>query len=128
MQTSVQVREAIVRAFHEQGLTYEQIAELLDVGRATVSRVLRAYRENGKVEPRPRGGGNFSKIRGRIADRLRAIACLHPDLTVEEMTFELCRQTNVTVSRSAVDRALRRMGYTRKKRLSLPSSATRPRT
>lgn len=128
MQTSVQVRESIVRAFHEHGLSYEEIAELLGVGRATVSRVLRRYRESGSVERRPRGGGNFTKVRGPVADRLRAIAALQPDATIEEMTRELCHQTGIEVSRSAVDRALRRMGYTRKKRPSSPSSATRRKT
>jgi predicted transcriptional regulator len=40
-----QVREAIVRAFHDRKLSYGEIAELLAVGEATVSRVLRRHRE-----------------------------------------------------------------------------------
>ncbi len=57
-------REAIVHAYHQRGLSYSQIAALLRVGQATVNRVLRLHRETGAVEPRPKGGGNPSPIRG----------------------------------------------------------------
>ena len=123
-----QIREAIIRAFHERGMTYEQVAELLGVGRATVSRVLRRHRESGTVEPRPRGGGNVSPIRGKAADRLRALLASRPDLTAAEMAQELERAVGVTTSRSSVQRALVRLGYTRKKSPSSPSSGTRRRT
>ncbi|MFP2963602.1 helix-turn-helix domain-containing protein [Myxococcus sp. 1LA] len=55
--TPENLRRAIVRAFHEEGMTYGQIAHLLGIGTATVNRVLRRYRETGDVLPRPRGGG-----------------------------------------------------------------------
>jgi transposase len=109
-------------------LTYEVIAELLGVGRATVSRVLRRHREAGTVQPRPRGGGNRSPIRGKAAEKLSALLANRPDLTVAEMAAELTRLTKIQTSRSSVHRALTRLGYTRKKRASLPSNATRPRT
>lgn len=70
MPTPTKLREAVIRAFHDQGLTYEQIAELLGIGRATVNRVLRRYREAGTVEPKPRGGGNRSRIHGPAALKL----------------------------------------------------------
>ena len=53
----VQVREAIVRAVDEQGLTYQATADLLGVGYATVNRVLSRYRRTKSVEPMPKGGG-----------------------------------------------------------------------
>ncbi|MFP2903724.1 helix-turn-helix domain-containing protein [Pyxidicoccus sp. 3LFB2] len=48
----------------ESGKTYEELAEQLRVGRATVNRVLRLKRETGDVQPRPRGGG----MPRRVAD------------------------------------------------------------
>jgi transposase len=69
---SRQVREAIVRAFHDRKLSYAEIAKLLAVGEATVSRVLRRHRETGAVAPLPRGGGNFSPLCGEVLDTLRA--------------------------------------------------------
>ena len=128
MTTPTQLRESIIRAFHERGLSYEEIAALLGVGRATVSRVLRRHRETGTVAARPRGGGNASPIRGKVAERLVALITRKPDLSVAELVGELQRRTSIRTSRSSVLRALHRLGYTRKKSGSWQSNATRQRT
>lgn len=128
MTTPTQLRESIIRAFHERRLSYEEIAALLGIGRATVSRVLRRHRETGTVAPRPRGGGNASPIRGRVAARLVALVSRKPDLSVAELVRELQRRTGIRTSRSSVLRALHRLGYTRKKSGSWQSNATRQRT
>ena len=120
-------RATIVRAHKDLGLSYEEIAKLVGRGRATVSRVLRLERETGDVKPRPRGGGNFSPIVGRVAEVLIAIVTTMPDATVEELAAALSKEADVETSRSAVTRALQRLGITRKKRSSSPSSATRRR-
>ena len=122
------IREAIVRAFHEEDLTYEEIAELLAIGRATVNRVLRLHRETGGVEPRPRGGGNFSPLRGEALEELRALVKERPDATIGEITESLIERAVVQTSTSSVQRALRRLDYSRKKSRSSLSSATRPST
>jgi transposase len=126
--TPTQLRESIIRAFHERRLSYEEIAALLGIGRATVSRVLRRHRETGTVAPRPRGGGNASPIRGKVAEQLIALVTRKPDLSVAELVGELQRRTRVRTSRSSVLRALHRLGYTRKKNGSWQSNATRQRT
>lgn len=119
------IREAIVRAFHEEHLTYEEIAELLAIGRATVNRVLRLHRETGSVAPRPRGGGNFSPLRGEALEELRAVVRERPDATIGEITESLIERAVVQTSTSSVQRALRRLDYSRKKSRSSLSSATR---
>lgn len=123
------LRDAVVRA-HEQGLTYEETAELLSIGYATVNRTLRLHRETGSVAPRPRGGGNVSPITGseEVANLLRALVIAMPDATASELAAALARGAGVTTSTSSVQRALRRLGFTRKKRASLRRSATRPST
>ncbi len=122
--TDIRLREAIVRAWHEKGLTYAAIASLLGVGEATVSRVLRRYRETASVEPRAHGGGNRSPIRGEVAVALERLVAELPDATVDELTQALMARAPVTTSRSAVMRALQRFGYSRKKRPSSRSSET----
>jgi transposase len=122
----VQVREAIVRAVEEQKLTYEATAELLGVGYATVNRVLSRYRRTKSVALLPRGGGWVSPIRGRIAELLDKIVSAMSDATVEELTAALQKKARIRTSRSAVQRALHRLGYTRKKSPSWQRSATRP--
>jgi transposase len=126
--TPEQLRRAIVRAVRQRGLTYKQAAELLGVGEATVSRVLRLHRETGTVKPRPKGGGNYSAIRGKVAQLLRSIVTSMPDATVAELTTALVGRGGIETSRSAVQRALRRLGYSRKKSPSSLWSATRPST
>jgi transposase len=88
---------------------------------ATVNRVLRLHRETGSVAPRPRGGGNFSPLRGEVL----ALVKERPDATATELTDALIDRALVQTSPSSVKRALRRLNYSRKKRRSSPSSATR---
>src|SRR5512132_454793 len=118
--TPPQVRLAIVKLFHEEGRSYADIARLLSIGEATVSRVLRQHRETGGVEPRAPGGGNFSPITGGVARALRALVEKLPDATVKEFASALRAQKTVKTSRSSVQRALKRMGYSRKKSASSP--------
>lgn len=121
---SVPIRKAIVRLFHADHRSYDEIAELLDVGEATVSRVLRLHRETGSIEPAAHGGGNFSPIAGKVVGLLRAIVERLPDATITELTTALIKSSGTSTSRSAVVRALQRIGYSRKKSRSSPRSGT----
>ena len=119
------LREAILRA-RADGFSYDEIASMLGVGYATVNRILRLHRETNAVEPRPRGGGNVSPIHGKIEALLRSIVEEMPDATVAELTATLMAKSKTTTSRSGVQRALARLGFSRKKSRSLPWSATHP--
>jgi transposase len=111
-----------------EGRTYEETARLLGIGRATVSRLLRLHRETQSLEPRPRGGGNFSPIRGALAEMLVAIVEQMPDATVAELAAAFEARSGTSTSRSGVQRALARLGFSRKKSASPPLSVTRPNT
>jgi transposase len=128
MTIPVQVRKAIVRAVEDKGLTYQEAADLLGVGRATVSRVLSRHRKTGRVEPLPKGGGWASPIEGRIAELLKRIVAEMSDATVAELTEALIDRGQINTSRSSVNRALHRLGYSRKKSPSWRWSATPQRT
>ena len=103
-------------------MTYQATADLLDVGYATVNRVLSRYRRTKQVDPLPKGGGRKSPIHGRIADLLTQIVTTMSDATVEELTAALQKRA----SRSAVQRALHRLGFSRKKSRLWRRSATMP--
>lgn len=107
-------------------MTYQATADLLDVGYATVNRVLSRYRKTKQVDPLPRGGGRTSPIHGRIADLLVQIVTTLSDATVEELTAALQKRAKISTSRSAVQRALHRLGFSRKKSRSWRRSATMP--
>lgn len=122
--TDARLRKAIVRAWHEEGLTYAQIAKRFEVGEATVNRILRLHRETGSVAPRPRGGGNRSPLHDEMAALLKRIVEELPDATIQELTDALLKRADIETSRSSVQRAMQRLGFSRKKRPSPRSSAT----
>jgi len=123
--TPIEIRKAIVRLRESERRTYDDIAAVLGIGVATVNRVLRRRRETGDVEALPRGGGNFSPIRDRIAKLLASIIREMPDATVAELTAALERRVPISTSRSSVQRALTRLGYSKKRPRSPRPSATR---
>ena len=122
------IRRTIVRAFHEEGFTYEEIASFLDIGVASVSRILRLHRETGSVDPRPRGPGRSSPISGRVAEQLRRLVLQRPDATTSELHAALVERPGVKTSLAAVKRAMHRLGFSRKKRNSSRPNARRLRT
>ena len=126
MITPLKLRAAVLRA-RAEGRTYEEIAALLGIGRATVNRILRLQRETNSLEPRPRGGGNLSPIHDHVADLLARIVAETPDATVAELSEMLMRRSGISTSRSGVTRALARLGFSRKKSPSSRRSATRRR-
>jgi transposase len=123
----IQVRRAVL-GLKADGKTYEEIAALLGIGRASVSGVLRLERETGTLERRERGGGVESPIHGRIARLLCLIVSEANDVTVKELTKELVKRAKLKTSRSAVVRAMVRLGFTRKKSRWWPPSETPPST
>ena len=124
MITPLKLREAVLR-LRAEGHSYEETAKLLGIGRATVNRILRLHRETKSLEPRPRGGGNVSPIHGALAEMLTAIVDEMPDATVAELAAVLMKRSRASTSRSGVQRALARLGFSRKKSHSSPPSGTR---
>lgn len=115
--TPPQLRAVIVR-LRAEGRTYQQIADLVGLGVATVNRILRLHRETGGTEPKQPGGGNFSPIRGKVEAKLRALVEAMPDSTIKELSAALEKAERIATSESSVQRALSRMSYSRKKRSS----------
>ena len=99
------------------GRSYEDIARLAGVGTSTVSRIVRHYEKTGSLEPLEAGGGNVSPLR-KVESRLKALVYAMPDATVAEIAAAIERAEKLATSRSSVQRALTRLGYSRKKRPS----------
>lgn len=122
-----QVRLAVL-GLREEGRGYEEIATLLQISTASVNRILRRQRETGTVARLPRGGGAESPIQGRIAELLCRIVSEVNDATLDELTDALVRRARIKTSRSAVVRAMARLGFTRKKSRWWRSRETPPNT
>ena len=121
---SPDLRNRIVRAHQKEKAGVRELAERFQVGTATVKRLLRRFRETGSVEPLPHRGGQRPKIPAEKLAVVRKLVEANPDWSVDELADAYNRQQGTTLSRSTMDRALRRLGFTRKKSPWSPRNAT----
>ena len=105
---SVDLRERAVAAYKRGGRTLEEVAAEFSVCAKTLAHWLKLEAETGSLEPRPRGGGNFSPIQGEVLETLKEQVRIQPDATLEEHLETLVARAHVHTSRSAVMRALQR--------------------
>jgi transposase len=119
---SLDLRRRIVAAYAaKRSGTYEETAELFDVGEATVSRLLRSQRETGDVVPKKKGGNNPRVVDLEWARRhLEA----HPDARLVDRVEAWEKQSGRRVSITAMWKAVLACGWTHKKRRSTRASST----
>lgn len=109
-------RWKLVRAVRDEGMSYDDTAARFAVGRASVSRVLRRFRETGGVEPRPMGGRRNGITDGPGLAMVKRLVEEKPDRTGEELVELFEAQTGRSTSRSAISRAIKKLGFVRKKK------------
>jgi len=119
---SMDLRARVAAACDAGTATRAEVAERFAVSESWVRRLLQRRRETGSLAPKPHGGGQAPAFDAAASERLRRAVARTPDATLRE----LARFSDVACSTSAVDRALRRLGITRKKRRSGPRSKTGP--
>ncbi len=106
-----------VLAAYDRGMKTKQIADLFQVSPAWARRVKQRRRETGETTPRPMGGATVVKIdAGRLAELVRQ----RPDATLKELRVML----GVDCVESAICMALKRLGWSFKKRRSALQSKT----
>lgn len=111
-----ELRDRVLAAY-DRGMKTGAIATLFQVSPAWARRIKQRRRETGQTTARPMGGVTVVKI---DMHRLRELLEQQPDAT----TVELHRRLNVACSVSAVGMALRRLGWSFKKRRFMPPSRT----
>ena len=78
---SFDLRERILKAVQGGGVTWQEVADRFEVGRASVSRLMRQVRQTGEIKPKPATGGRDSKIDDAGLLVLREILEAKADLT-----------------------------------------------
>ena len=108
-----ELRIRIVTAYRS-GLsgTYAQTAKLFGVGEATVSRLLRRYRETGNVEPKLVGGNHPRHV---DLQWLRSHAERYPDARLRDRAEAWQEHSGSAVSTGTMSRAMHAIGWTHKK-------------
>ena len=122
---STDLKERLVRAVAE-GQPMREAARRFGVAVTTVKRAVVQQRETGSLERKPIPGGprRIGKEREAI---LQARLAAAPDATLEEHCAWWAEQQGQLLSEATMWRAMRRLGWTHKKRHWQPVSATRRR-
>ena len=122
---SQDLREHVLQAV-EKGYAREEILKLFGVSRSTIKRYIKQRRETGTVERRPipgRPSRKFAPLQAGLTAQLQA----HPDVTLERHCQLWEQEHGQRVSTTTMGRAIRHMGWTRKKRRWVkPSAMKRP--
>ncbi|MCP4548080.1 MAG: transposase [bacterium] len=106
-------------AAHDRGMKTKQIATLFCVSSAWVRRVKQRRRETGETAPRKMGSPGVRKI---DRDRLIELVRFDPDATLAELRDRL----GITCSCWGVGKVLKQLGYSFKKRPSMPRNRIDP--
>ena len=120
---SVDLRERIVGAL-AAGSTQAAVARTFGVGRATVQRYFYQHCTTGTLTPQPIPGPSV-RIGPTLEPLLRVQLAAAPDATLAEHCAQWERDHGVRLSVATMHRAIERLGWTRKKRVSGRPSRTR---
>jgi transposase len=121
--SSQDLRERVLRAV-DQGYQRADIIKLFAVSRATIKRYLKQRRETGAVNVKAIPGRPPKKLAPLQAHLLAQLEA-HPDATLEADCQLWQEQQGVAVSTSTMSRAIKRVGWTRKKRRWVKLPATK---
>jgi transposase len=119
-----ELRQRVVAAYARGDGTMRELAERFDVSLHFVNDMVQLARRTGSVAPKPHSGGRTTRLDDRALAALRAWVARRPDATLRELGAHLWRARHLAVSTPTLSRALRRLGLTRKKRRSGPTSAS----
>lgn len=112
---AMDLRERVIAAAHEEGLTQPALAARFRISEGTVYNWLRRERETGTIAPKPHGGGHPRAVDAAGESVLSALVEAKNDRTLEELISLYKSETAVQVTQSSLWRALGRLGFVRKK-------------
>ncbi len=121
---SLDLRERVVRAIREEGMSCRAAARQFKVSYASAIRWAQAMRERGSFAPLRMGGDTRSRRVEAQADYLLRLHRLEPDLTLAEICARLERARGEKVSPSMIWRFFDRHDITHKKSLRTRASKT----
>ena len=112
---SADLRRRVAAAALDGGQSREAVAARFAVGRSTVYRWIEVAQSEGRLEAKPMRGGPRPAIRDDGEATLRRLVAADNHLSLAEYRDRLAEEIGVRVDPWTVGRALRRLGFTRKK-------------
>jgi transposase len=109
------LRQRVIDAYYNAEGSLRKLAVRFSVSLNFVWLLLERFRETGRVDPKPHGGGQPPKIQGEDLETLQRLVEQHNNATVAELHDLFVRHAGYRVSPSTISRALKRLRITRKK-------------
>ncbi len=119
---SVDLRQRVLDAL-EGGMSRARAVETFHISLATIKRYLKLRRETGRIAPKP-SPGRPPKIAPQQREALEAQLREQDTATLAEHVRLWRTRQGVALSISAMSRAIKRVGWTRKKGRWVPPSET----
>jgi transposase len=113
---SIDLRQKIVDTYLEGKISQRKLATRFKVALSFVQKVLKQYRETGDIAPKVRKEQTPPKLNEQQLKILEEIVEANNDATLAEIRILLEQETGVIIGRSTVDRMLKKIGITVKKK------------
>ncbi|WP_334876939.1 helix-turn-helix domain-containing protein [Nostoc sp.] len=114
---SVDLREKIVAAHLQKNISIRKVANIFSVSKSLVQKLVKQQKLEGNLQSKRRGKPQFSHLRNADIELTELVAS-HPDATLIELCELFADKTGNWVGRSAMCRALQKLGLNRKKKQS----------
>ncbi len=102
-------RQKIIDAYNNQEGSQRQIAQRFGVSLSFLQNLLKRYRNNGTVDPRPHGGGQSSKLNQEQIKVLAQLVEENQDLTLMQLCQKLELMIEVRISRATMGRIIKKL-------------------
>ena len=113
---SYDLRKKVLTAYQSGQGSMKQLSERFAVSVTFVFNLIKNFRQNGHIRPKPHGGGNKPSISIENYGIIFEIIGKKPDMTLKELCEYYEHKSGKKVSKSSMDRTLKKMQITRKKK------------
>jgi len=124
------LRQKILETYEKEEISQRELASRFrffcpegSVALSFIVKLLRQWRENKSLNPKPHGGGQTLKLSSEQIIILGDLVKEKNDATLPELRDKLLEKTGVKVSCSTISRTLSRLNFTRKKKHNKPVNA-----
>jgi transposase len=120
---SLDLRQKIIDTYLNEEISQRQLAKRFRVATSFIIKLLKQYRETGKIEPLAHGGGAKLKVTPEQLEILAEIIEDNNDATLQELCQIFQDKTDLVVSRATMGRMSKRLNLTVKKNTSCSREA-----
>lgn len=108
---SNEARKTIIEA-HEKGHKSKELADIFGVDVSNINKLIRQYKKTGSYELRTHERGRKPTLSEEDKKNIATLIMENPDITINEIIEKL----NLNLKNEAVRKAVRKMGFVRKKK------------